>query len=174
MTAVSLQTQWACKPRLSTRYLNTYTKCSVAASCLLAQATLLVQIALHSTDDSKSDEEVVWQDTEWKTVPYREYPWTLSAMQVSCSTHVTVMTVDSAGNYGIAVLRIYIILALLHAQQFMACCCFILDSCSCSCLGLYMRLHCQMKCVLAMVNCDQTKPHNHCCESCTPQKSFAV
>ena len=41
-----------------------------------------MQIALHSTDDSKSDEELVWRDTDWKTVPYREYPWTLSTMQV--------------------------------------------------------------------------------------------
>ena len=42
---------------------------------------LLSQIGLHSTDDSKSDEELVWRATEWKTIPYREYPWTLSAMQ---------------------------------------------------------------------------------------------
>lgn len=42
-----------------------------------------MQIGLHGTDDSKSDEELVWQDTDWKTIPYREYPWTLSAMQAS-------------------------------------------------------------------------------------------
>ncbi|KAL3135529.1 hypothetical protein ABBQ38_006008 [Trebouxia sp. C0009 RCD-2024] len=43
------------------------------------------QIGLHSTDDSKSDEELVWRSTDWKTIPYREYPWTLSAMQVYAS-----------------------------------------------------------------------------------------
>lgn len=42
-----------------------------------------MQIGLHSTDDSNSDEELVWRDADWKTIPYREYPWTLSAMQVS-------------------------------------------------------------------------------------------
>lgn len=48
-----------------------------------------MQIALHSTDDSKSDEELVWRDTDWKTVPYREYPWTLSTMQVIAANLVT-------------------------------------------------------------------------------------
>lgn len=43
------------------------------------------QVGLHGTDDSKSDEELVWRDTDWKTIPYREYPWTLSAMQVYAS-----------------------------------------------------------------------------------------
>jgi len=42
-----------------------------------------VQTGLHGTDDSKSDEELVWRDTDWKTIPYREYPWTLSSMQAS-------------------------------------------------------------------------------------------
>lgn len=56
-----------------------------AFNCEIANPGFL-QIALHSTDDSKSDEEVVWRDTDWKTVPYREYPWTLSAMQVSVIT----------------------------------------------------------------------------------------
>lgn len=49
----------------------------------------LRQVGLHGTDDSKSDEELVWRDTDWKTIPYREYPWTLSAMQASlpCLPH---------------------------------------------------------------------------------------
>ena len=54
-------------------------------SCMLSHKTHLLQIGLHGRDDSKSDEELVWRETELKTIPYREYPWTLSGMQASFS-----------------------------------------------------------------------------------------
>ncbi|KAL0032860.1 hypothetical protein WJX77_003294 [Trebouxia sp. C0004] len=63
--------------------------CPVLLPFWLFEAAIKVeyaaQIGLHGTDDSKSDEELVWRDTDWKTIPYREYPWTLSAMQVYAS-----------------------------------------------------------------------------------------